>query len=142
MSILERTYLTTNAELKKLLAHATRTHTLHTLYWFVEVKLPGSKTRSGKPVLQAASWPKTWVPVIPVGDDPEISRCWAELLKALFEAGNRGTGCEHALALTDKGRLDGLEWYEWGDVWDCVCGECGAVFASSVPQEAWCGCVP
>jgi hypothetical protein len=139
--MLARTYLTTNTELNRMLDRAKRDGFLSRLYWFIEVKLPGSKTRCGKPVLQAASWPKTCVPVILVGGDPEVSRQWAELLKALFEAGNLGTGCEHALALTDKERLDGLEWYEWGDVWDCVCGECGAVFASSVPQEAWCGCV-
>jgi hypothetical protein len=75
-----------------------------------------------------------------MGDCPQISGDFAVMLEALFEDGNRGTGCEHALALTDAESLAGLDWYEWGDPWDCVCGECGAVFGSTAPQEAWCGC--
>ena len=136
-----RTYLTTNTELNRMLDRARRDGFLSRLYWFIEVKLPGSKTRSGKPVLQAASWPKTYIPIIAVGDCPEISRNWAEILRAMFEDGNRGTGCEHALALTDAERLDGLDSYEFGVEWDCVCAACGSVWQSTAANEEWCGCV-
>jgi hypothetical protein len=137
----ERTYLTTNTELHRMLDRAKRDGFLDSLYWFVEVKIPGAKTRGGKPVLQAACWPGAWVPVVPVGSEPEVSRHWAEILKAMFEEGNAGTGCEHALALTDAERLAGLDWYEFGSaVWDCICCECGAVFASTAANADWCGC--
>jgi hypothetical protein len=38
----DRTYLTTGTELRRMLARAASTNTLHRLYWFVEVKLPQS----------------------------------------------------------------------------------------------------
>ncbi len=140
MTIFDRTYLTTKTEIAKILDTARRRNTLGQMYWFVEVKLPGSRTRSGKPVLQAAGWPQSHIPVIPVGCDPEISRHYAEMLKAFFEDGNRGLGIEHALALTNTERLDGLAWYEYGHEWDCICGECGAVFRSTVANDVCCGC--
>lgn len=86
---------------------ARQRNTLTNLYW-----LPGSRTRSGKPVLQAH------IPVIPVGSDPEISRHYAEMLKVFFEDGNSGTGIEHALALTSAEKLVGMDWYEFGREWD------------------------
>lgn len=136
----ERTYLTTATEIRKLLEIERRHNRLDHLYWFVEVKLPGSRTRSGKPVLQAACWPKEHVPVIPVGCDPDTSRHWAEMLKALFEDGNAGTGIEHALALTNAERMEGLDWYEWGQEFDCICETCGAVFKDTAPNAEYSCC--
>lgn len=141
MSLWERTYLTTPSDVRKMLDSARQRGQLDRLLWFVEVKLPGSCTRSGKAVLQAASWPKEHIPVIPVTCEPDISRHWAEMLKAMFESGNAGTGCEHALALTNAERLAGLDWYEFGSVeWDCICCNCGAVFRSTSANAEWCGC--
>lgn len=139
-TILERTYLTTRTEVSKMLDIARQRNTLASLYWFVEVKLPGIRTRSGKPVLQAAGWPQAHIPVIPVGADPEVSRHYAEMLKAFFEDGNSGTGIEHALALTSAEKLVGMDWYEFGREWDCICAQCGAVFRSTVANDKWCGC--
>lgn len=135
-----RTYLTTPTELKRMIARAVAGGHLHRLYWFVQVKIPGSRTRRSRSEIVAASWPKDWIPVIAVGGDPEISRCWADVLLELFVQGNRGTGIEHALCLTDEATLGNADWYEWGRVWDCVCAQCGAVFESTAANEDWCGC--
>lgn len=139
MSIFARTALTTKTELSRMIARAVAGGHLHRLYWFVQVKLPSSRTRSGKAEIVAASWPKDHIPVIPLGDDPEVSRCWAELLLALFVDGNAGTGIEHALCLTDRATLGSADWYEFGAEWDVVCEGCGAVFRDTAPNaEYWC----
>lgn len=136
----ERTDLTNKAELARMIARAVAGGHLHRLYWFVQIKIPGSRTRSGRAEIVAASWPKDHIPVVPMGDDPEVSRCWAELVKAMFEDGNRGSGIEHALCLTDRETLAGADWYEWGQEFDCVCETCGAVFRDTAANAGYSCC--
>jgi hypothetical protein len=45
-----------------------------------------------------------------------------------------------ALALTNAEKLDGMDWYEFGREWDCICAQCGAVFRSTAANDKWCGC--
>lgn len=132
--IYERTYLTTKAEIKKLLASTSRER----LFWFVECKLPGAAVQDGKPLLQAANYPQQWIPVIPVGEDSEQSEQYAQLLMALFRDGNPGRGIEYALALTNHEKLADKRWYEFGQNWDCICAECGQVFAWTAPEVNFC----
>lgn len=106
---------------KRILASAGERGELDTLAWFVEM-------RTGPIQYAGAPWPGALVPVVAVGDDPEISRQWAEILAALFQTANRGR--EFALALTTWDLLEstGVQWYEWGmTAFDVVCEGCGAI---------------
>lgn len=136
--------LTANADLYRMINYAKRNGSLQRLYWFIEVMLPGHLTRSGKPVVQAACWPSVWTPEISVGLDPEVSRCWAEILMEMFVQGNADKGIErkhHALSLTIRERMEGLDWYEFGSTeFDCVCADCGAVFRDMAPDAEYSCC--
>ena len=108
---------------RRVLDEAARRGELEQLVWFVEMKIRRDHA--------AAPWPGARVPVIPVGDDAEISRCYADVLTVIFEDGNRGAGLEFAPALTDRQTLaaTGVDWYEWSD-WaaaDIVCPSCAAI---------------
>lgn len=130
-SIFDRTHFTTRRQLDNILAGAAAKDELDQLYWFVEMKLPGTRTTSGKMELAATRWPGKWVPIIPVGDDPYISRIWAELLATFFRLSN--PGIEFGLALTAADLAQQYACYEWGDPrWDNVCDACGAVMREAV----------
>ena len=107
---------------RRILAEAERRGELGQLVWFVEMKIRLEHA--------AAPWPGARVPVVPVAPDPEITRCWADLLTVLFQQGNRGGGLEFAPALTNWATLasTGVDWYEWG-AWpiDIICPACGAI---------------
>lgn len=144
MGIFARTNLTTKTELARMVARAVAGGHLAKLFWFVQVKLPSARTRSGKPEIVAASWPKDQIPVVAMGDDPEISRCWAEMIMEMFVDGNRGTGItrkDHALCLTDRATLGEADWYEFGgQEWDVICETCGAVFRDTAPNAEYSCC--
>jgi hypothetical protein len=138
-TIFDRTHFTPRKKLDRLIALATQAGDLPTLYWYVEAKVPGRMTTTGKPQLQAASWPDVWIPVLAVGPDPEISRHYIEILLEAFRASNSGQGIEFGLGLTAIDQLDGKRCYEWGDAcWDCVCVVCGGVFQETTPAVEIC----
>lgn len=76
---------------------ASQANQLSDLYWFIQMIRPavtnGQRRRWSPQDLAAyqarrvstAVWPGAWVPVIPVGPDPEASRADAILLASLFE---------------------------------------------------------
>lgn len=106
---------------RRVLDAASERGELSTLAWFVEMRI-GAVQHAGAP------WPGSLVPVVAVGDDPEISRQWAEVLAELFKTANRSK--EFAVALTTWDLLEstGVRWYEWGErSFDIVCEGCGAI---------------
>jgi hypothetical protein len=130
MTIFDRTHFLTNSRIKQLLAAAAADHELQYLYWYIEAKVPAKLTGTKAPQLQAASWPGMWIPVVAVGDDPAVSRHWAELLTECFRASNRGM--EFGLGLTMDELLAEKRVYEWGEaVFDNVCVCCGGVWQAS-----------
>ncbi len=112
----------TKAMQRKILDGAKAKGELDQLAWFVEMKMRLDHV--------GAAWPGNLVPVVPVGDDPEVSRAWAEILTALFEDANRGRGLEFTPALTTWDVLNqGTPWYLF-EAWagaDRVCPGCGAI---------------
>ena len=129
-TIFGRTHFTTRRQLDNILAGAAAKGELDQLFWFIEMKLPGTMTTTGKTELAATHWPGKWVPIIPVGDDPYISRIWAELLATFFRLSN--PGMEFGLALTAADLAQQYACYEWGDPrWDNICAVCGAVMVDN-----------
>lgn len=125
---------------KRILAEAQRDGTMHTLYWYVEIRLPMRWHEHGRNLLRPASFPHEWVPVIPVGDDPKDSERAAVALRDAFAKDNPDRGFSFSVCLTAADILDssGVTWYRYGleepwgastpePVWDAVCPMCGAV---------------
>lgn len=105
-------------------------HTGHAgLYWYVEAVWAAPKERIQRqaPAVQ----PAPWVPVVPVGADPEASRRIAGMLAEFFRLSAATPAITFAPALSSEAMLaqSGCQWYEWDkDVMlDAVCGRCGAV---------------
>lgn len=137
----ERTHLHTNKNLERIIDGARRLGELDQLYWMVEVKISASLAGTKQPVIAAASWPLGWVPVVPVGCDPQLSRHYAEILLECLKTSNRGRLIDFGLALTNRGIIEqgGYQVYEWGELrWDCVCVACGAVWATTGVSEEMC----
>jgi len=140
----ERIHLHTNANLTRILDSAAKLGELGQLYWMVEVKIAAKLAGTKNPVIAAASYPLGWVPVVTVGEDPKLSRHYAEVLLECLKSANRGRLIDFGLALTNRGIVESGDYhiYEWGEAcWDCVCVECGAVWASTGIGEEVCeGC--
>lgn len=86
-------------------------------------------------------FPRSYVPVVAMGSDDVESRHYADILRELFALVNRGRGFDFVVEVTDihELRSGNWQWYEWGSVmWDCVCAECGRVFADTCPQLEIC----
>ena len=135
-----RQQLATRRTLDRLLAGAGADGSLDSLYWFVEMKISPSLAGTRHPVVAACSYPVGWVPVVPVGSDPQLSRHYAEVLLECLKSSNRGRLIEFGLALTsDEVIAGGFRVYEWGEArWDCICVECGAVWQSTGAGEEIC----
>ena len=135
----------TSYQQREILAAAQRQGELCQLYWYVEVEFPKKMIPAGIRRRQPAQWPHGCIPVLPVGDDAEESRTWAELLAGLFEWDNRGRGIVFVPALTSRDLLDGLAWYEYGgdlpplEV-DHICRTCGQVHRGPVGKAPRCEC--
>ena len=128
-----------------ILNTARRTGELSQLYWYVEVEFPKRMIPAGIRRRQPAQWPHGCIPVLPVGDDAEESRTWAEMLAGLFEWDNRGRGIVFAPALTSRDLLDNLQWYEYGETLppvevDHVCSTCGQVHRGLLGHPPRCEC--
>lgn len=124
---------------------AVQTNTLADLYWYVEAEFPKRMLPAGIRRRQPAQWPHGCIPVLPVGNDVEESRAWAEMLAELFTWDNRGRGITFAPALTSVDLLTGLSWYEFGGELpplevDHVCPTCGQVSRGPVGQPPRCEC--
>jgi hypothetical protein len=127
-----------------VLAAAQRDGSLGDLYWYVEAEFPKRMIPPGIRRRQPAQWPMGFIPVLPAGPDVEEQQAWAELLAALFEAGNAGRGIAFKPALTTADLLGGLRWYEYGEEpqyeVDHVCGKCGQVQRGRVGVLIQCEC--
>jgi hypothetical protein len=134
---------------KRILAEAARDGTLHTLYWYVELRLPLRWHEHGRNLLRPASFPHEWVPVIAVGDDARDSERAAVALRDAFAKDNPDRGFSFSVCLTAIDILTdaGVQWYRYGmeepwgveqpaPVWDEVCAVCG-----SVTRGEPCACV-
>ena len=135
----------TSYQQREILAAAQRQGELTQLYWYVEVEFPKKLIPAGIRRRQPAQWPHGCIPVLPVGDDAEESRTWAELLAELFNWDNRGRGITFAPALTSRDLLNDLSWYEYGGALppveiDHVCGTCGQVHRGPVGKAPRCEC--
>lgn len=128
---------------RDILIGAAQRNELHELAWFIQMILPLSKAQARTMTqreridyrYRTACAPGQWVPYIPVGDDPAVSRCEAEILAAIFAAANPPTiKFTPALCLIDD--LAQHSHYEYGSEWDYVCGRCGGIFTSTLPYEA------
>jgi len=141
MSLFSRTHFQPGKALDRLLAGAKQAGELDRLYWMVEIKVAAKLAGTKQPVIAAASWPFGWVPLVPVADDPALSRHYADLLLECIRTGNRGRLIECGLALTSTDVIEqgGYQVYEWGEpVWDCVCVDCGRVWQSTTVSEEVC----
>lgn len=137
----ERTHLQTNANLTRIIDGAAKVGELDRLYWMVEIKIAAKLAGTKQPVIAAASYPLGWVPVVPVGSDPRLSRHYAEILLECLKTANRGRLIDFGLALTSTDVIEGGDYhaYEWGELrWDCVCVECGAVWPATGVNEEVC----
>lgn len=130
---------------RDIIASAARMGELDRLRWYIEVEFPKRMIPAGIRRRQPAQWPHGCIPVLPVGDDIEESRAWAEMLAELFTWDNRGRGITFAPALTSVDLLTGLAWYEYGGALpplevDHVCGTCGQVNRGPVGKPPRCEC--
>lgn len=75
-----RTTLTPKTTINRLLDAAKRAGDLDQLYWFVELRISPTLTGAKQPLIAAAAYPVGWTPIVPVGDDPQLSRHYAEIL--------------------------------------------------------------
>ena len=115
------------------------------LCWYIEAEFPKRMIPAGIRRRQPAQWPHGCIPVLPVGDDAEESRTWAEMLAEMFSWDNRGRGIVFAPALTSVGLLDGLAWYEYGEPLppievDHICSTCGQIHRGPVGKPPRCEC--
>lgn len=117
------------SEKREMIAVANRRGELHKLFWFIQVRVPMSM-RMGwdDDGITSAAFPLNWVPVVPVGENHDITLSCAEILCELFRVDNPKT-IEFNPAITT---LDALNervtgrWYVWGTL-DMVCPGCGGV---------------
>jgi len=131
---------------QRIIAAATAQGTLGELCWFIQSYRPLSKSeRRGltqEQIVNAqyrtAAWPGDWVPYVPVGDCPNVSRIWAEMLAGMFAASNLDDYRFHA-ALCLRSELEKVPLrYEFGEPFDCVCAVCGAVVLDHTPDVNIC----
>lgn len=106
------------------------------LYWFAEGTLPPALRQSRfSDGHIPGCYPGKAVPVVAVAPDPEVSKAWAELLCALFQAFNPRIEFSPALTHLDSLIETGAQWYKWGEL-DVVCQWCGAVNVRYCCDEA------
>ena len=125
---------------RKLIDGAKHQGKLCDLYWFVNSYIPARYYSDRRARVQPAMFPKIFVPVIRMMPDEVESRHHADVLGEIFGLVNRGRGFDFAVEITDihELRSGNWQWYEWGQSWDCVCVECGRVFADTCPQIDCC----
>ena len=135
----------TSYQQRDILDAAKRVGDYDKLFWYVEAEFPKRMIPAGIRRRQPAQWPHGCIPVLPVGDDAEESRTWAEMLAGLFEWDNRGRGIVFAPALTSRELLTDLAWYEYGGELppievDHICSTCGQIHRGLVGKPPRCEC--
>ena len=135
----------TSYQQRDIIASAVRMGELDRLRWYVEAEFPKKMIPAGIRRRQPALWPHGCIPVLPVGNDVEESRTWAEMLAELFTWDNRGRGITFAPALTSVDLLDNLVWYEYGGELppievDHICSTCGQIHRGLVGKPPRCEC--
>ena len=121
---------------QQILRVASVEGTLDLLCWFIQSYRPLSRhDRRGltqEQIVNAqyktAAWPGDWVPYLLVGDHPQVSRAWADMLAGMFAASNPDD-YKFSPALCLRSEVEKIPHrYEFGEPWDCVCCVCGTVF--------------
>ena len=107
---------------KKILSAAQRDG-FRDLFWYIEATAPGRR-------IFPAAYPGRWIPLVPVGPDPEASRRVAGMVAHFFRLSNP-PAFQYAEQLTDATALHdtGCLAYVWTEdvEIDAVCCACGAV---------------
>lgn len=129
---------------KKIIARAKAQGELDDLFWYVSFDLPLRFGTLTKPKVSAGAKYKGEVPVIPAGPDTAASEAEIDLLRWLFEDGNRGEGLAFHAALTTRALLDSIcpGWYVWGNEKtsiDITCPDCGQT-QTTEHHETWACC--
>ena len=135
----------TSYQQRDILAAAKQLGDYDKLCWYIEVEFPKRMIPAGIRRRQPAQWPHGCIPVLPVGDDADVSRTWAEMLAEMFSWDNRGRGIVFAPALTSVDLLDNLVWYEYGGELppievDHICGTCGQIHRGPLGKPPRCEC--
>ena len=128
---------------RQIIDTARKDGTLDNLYWYVCLDLPLKYGSIANPISSGAKW-RGGVPVIRVAPDPAASEAEIELLRWLFEDGNRGQGIRFYYALTTKSLLDAIcpGWYVWGEAntsIDNICPTCARIHTTE-HYEPWACC--
>ena len=127
-----------------IFAVASAKNDLDSLCWFIQCIRPLSKRDRRKmnqqqiidAVYKTACWPGNWVPFLPVGENPEVSREWAKMLANMFAASNPASWrFMPAICLRSELSQSPVRCYEFGETWDCVCAICGCVFPACVTAD-------
>lgn len=119
---------------RRYLDHAKAHNDLHQTYWYVN----GSRGLFDFP----AMYPGEYLPVIPVGDDPEESRHWAELMALVFKSANPSLQFEPYLTHVEALEQTGVAWYEYPNSpvqFDGICSRCGQIIEWTTVAGACCG---
>ena len=107
---------------KKILSAAQRDG-FRDLFWYIEATAPGRR-------IFPAAYPGRWIPLVPVGPEPDASRRIAGMVAHFFRLSNP-PAMVFAEQLTDATALEqtGCLSYVWTEdvVIDAVCADCGSV---------------
>ena len=105
---------------QKILTSAARDN-FHGLHWYIEARVSHR-------LIVPVCWPAHWVPLIPVAPDPQITRHYAEILRALIISNSDPHGYEFNIALTHDEALQNLatQCYTYGEL-DHICPWCAVV---------------
>lgn len=112
----------TRKQKERILAEAVKRGYIN-YYWFVRIRYKMQEFAGGHP--------GSFVPVIPVAPDPEVTRHYAHMLLELFKMSAASARMELQVEITHKNNLEQAEipWYEYGDnlCLDAICYNCAQV---------------
>lgn len=106
---------------RKVIESARAAGELDTLYYYIEMDVPGSTPR-------AVYYPIGFVPTICLSD--ENADQWSHILVETIKASNPGLNFRVMLTNNDLLTQTGVSWYQWGEQIpqvDVICGVCGMV---------------
>lgn len=129
---------------KRIIAAASADGTLHTLAYYIQMRLPLALRPRPDAEYLAATFPPGFVPIVPLAPDPEIAADYAYILEQLMWEANKQRGILFAYELTTFDLLEqaGHAYYTWGEEishrpidWVCpICGQIEQVFAGNKGQ--------
>lgn len=137
--------MTNKSQRKRIIAAAIANGTLHTLAYYVQMRLPLNLRPRPDAQFLAATWPPGFVPIVPLAPDPEIAADDAYILEQLLWEANKERGIIFNYELTSLDILQaaGHTYYEWGDdisdrVVDWICPVCGGIERVFVREKGTC----